>query len=102
MIAKEIEVQLLGKHFNFNIPDNIKTEDFLEVVDYVESKFKKIKSDTQDLDSFKLGLLVSINIAEEFFSLKKEHEKLKVVLNRIDNMLSHVDEGEQIAISFSS
>jgi cell division protein ZapA (FtsZ GTPase activity inhibitor) len=102
MIAKEIEVQLLGKHFNFNIPDNIKTEDFLEVVDYVESKFKKIKSETQDLDSFKLGLLVSINIAEEFFSLKKEHEKLKVVLNRIDNMLSHVDEGEQIAISFSS
>jgi len=101
-MAKDIEVQILGKHFNFSIPDNIKTDDFMEVVDYVESKFKKIKSDTQDLDSFKLGLLVSINIAEEFFSLKKEHEKLKVVLDRIDNMLSYAEEGEQIAISFTS
>jgi len=44
MIAREIEVQILGKHFNFSIPDNIKTDDFLEVVDYVESKFKKIKN----------------------------------------------------------
>jgi cell division protein ZapA (FtsZ GTPase activity inhibitor) len=102
MTSKEIEVRIMGKHFNFNIPDNIKTEDFLEIVDYIETKFKKIKSEALDLDSFKLGLLVSINIAEEFFSLKKEHEKLKVVLNRIDKMLSPVEEGEPIAISFSS
>jgi cell division protein ZapA (FtsZ GTPase activity inhibitor) len=102
MTSKEIEVRILGKQFNFNIPDNIKTDDFLEIVDYVETKFKKIKSGTLDLDTFKLGLLVSINITEELFSLKKEHEKLKVVLDRIDKMLSPVEEGEQIAISFSS
>lgn len=102
MTTKEIEVQILGKNFNFNIPGNIKTEDFMEIIDYVENKYKKIKSETTDLDSFKLGLLISINIAEEFFSLKKEHERLRVVLNRIDKMLSPVEEGEQIAISFSS
>ncbi|MCP5105973.1 MAG: cell division protein ZapA [bacterium] len=104
MITKEIEVQVLGKNFNFNLPGNIRTEDFLEIIDYVENKFKKIKNETQDLDSFKLGLLASINITEEFFSLKREHRQLRELLGRIDKMVSpeDIDEGEQLPISFSS
>ena len=104
MTAKEIEVQVLGKHFNFSIPENIRTEDFLEIIDYVENKFKRIKSEAVDLDSFKLGLLASINIAEEFFALKKEYEKLRVVLSRIDQMVSPVDfeEKDPLPIIFSS
>lgn len=104
MITKEIEVQVLGKHFNFSIPDNIKTEDFLEIIDYVENKFKRIKNEAGDLDSFKLGLLASINISEEYFSIKKEYEKLRVVLSRIDHMVSPLEEeeGGQLPIVFSS
>jgi cell division protein ZapA (FtsZ GTPase activity inhibitor) len=104
MITKEIEVQVLGKHFNFSIPDSIKTEDFLEIIDYVENKFKRIKNEAGDLDSFKLGLLASINICEEYFNVKKEYEKLRVVLSRIDHMVSPLEEeeGEQLPIIFSS
>ncbi len=102
MTTKEIEVLVLGKNFNFNIPDNIKTGDFLEIIDYVENKFKRIKGETADLDSFKLGLLAAINITEEFYSLKKENEKLRIVLNRIDKMIAPVDEGDRVSISFSS
>lgn len=104
MITKEIEVQVLGKHFNFSIPDSIKTEDFLEIIDYVENKFKRIKNETGDLDSFKLGLLASINICEEYFVVKKEYEKLRVVLSRIDHMVSPLEEeeGGQLPIIFSS
>ncbi len=104
MTAKEIEVQVLGKHFNFSIPENIRTEDFLEIIDYVENKFKRIKSEAVDLDSFKLGLLASINITEEFFTLKKEYEKLRVVLNRIDQIVPPVDleANDSLPIIFSS
>lgn len=104
MTAKEIQVQVLGKHFNFSIPENIRTDDFLEIVDYVENKFKRIKNEAVDLDSFKLGLLASINITEEFFALKKEYEKLRVVLNRIDQMVSPVEleDKDPLPIIFSS
>ncbi len=102
MKTKEIEVQVLGKSFNFNLPDTIKTDDFLEIIDYVENKFKKVKNETNNLDSFKLGLLAAINITEEFYALKRENEKLRVLLNRIDNLISPVDEDNQISISFSS
>lgn len=104
MKMKEIEVQTLGKNFNFNVPGNINTEDFMEIIDFVENKFSKIKSEAGDLDSFKLGLLVSINIAEEFFSLKKENETLKTLLKKIDTMISPIDinHENQLSISFSS
>jgi cell division protein ZapA (FtsZ GTPase activity inhibitor) len=91
-MAKTIEVQVLGRHFVFNIPEDFKPEEFLEIIYYVETKIKKIKTDTIDLDSFKLGLLTSINIAEELFSLKRENESLKVILNRIDQIISPLEE----------
>lgn len=106
MITKEIEVQILGKNFNFNIPDSINTDDFIEIVDYVETKLKKIRRETEDLDSFKLGLLASINITEEFFSLKREYEKFRSAFDRIDRMVSPLyldnEVGDQLAIRFSS
>ena len=96
MKTKEIEVQILGKHFNFNVPENIKTEDFLEIVDFVEKTFRKIRREAGDLDSFKYGLLAAINIAEEHFSLKKENQQLKDILTRIDQLLPPVDSEMEI------
>jgi cell division protein ZapA (FtsZ GTPase activity inhibitor) len=103
MRTKEIEVQVLGKTFNFSIPANIKSDDFMEIIDYVENKFKKVRREIADLDSFRLGLLVAINITEEFYSLKKENENLRVVLERIDKMIAPVDDDrERVPINFSS
>ena len=102
MKTKEIEIQIMGKNFNFNLPENLKTDDFLEIIEYVENKYKKIKGEAINLDSFKLGLLVSINITEEFFALKRENEKLRVSLSKIDKMISPIGDDDQISISFSS
>ena len=106
MMTREIEVQILGKNFDFNIPGSIEPNDFMEIVDYVETKLKKIRKETQDLDSYKLGLLAAINITEEFFYLKREYEKFKTALDRIDRMVSpfnlESDEGDRLPIRFSS
>ncbi len=103
MSTKEIEVQVLGKNFNFNIPESMKPDDFLELVDFVENKYIRIKAEAGELDSFKLGLLVSVNIAEEFFSARLENEKFRAVLSHIDQMISPVDQDEErIPIRYSS
>ena len=102
MNVKEIEVQVLGRNFNFNIPDNIKSEDFLEIVRFVEKKLYKIRNESEDLDSFKLGLLTAVNIAEKYFSLQKENERLRIMLNKIDKMVSPCEEADQPSIRFSS
>jgi cell division protein ZapA (FtsZ GTPase activity inhibitor) len=103
MNFRELEVRILGQDFHFNIPESIDTNEFLEIINYVENKIHRIKREIVDLDSFKLGLLASINIAEEYFSLKKENEKLKNILNKIDAMIPVINpEKSQLPISFSS
>ena len=102
-----VEVKLLGTKFRFNITEEVKPEDFFEIVSYVEKKLSRIKNDTVDLDSYKLALLASINIAEEYFSVKKENENLKKLLNRIEKSISPLydaDEKEntELPIKFSS
>lgn len=101
-MAKEIEVTITGKRFVFQLADDVKPEEFLQVVEYVENKINRIKSRMNELDAQKLGLLTSINIAQDLFSLKKENEKLAQILGRIDTLLSPESEDGKLTVSLSS
>jgi cell division protein ZapA (FtsZ GTPase activity inhibitor) len=101
-MAKEIEVLITGKRFVFQLAADIQPEEFLQVVEYVENKINKIKSRMNELDPQKLGLLTSINIAQDLFSLKKENEKLVQILGRIDTLLSPDSEDRKLTVSLSS
>ena len=102
MMGKEVEVTITGKRFVFQLADDVKPEEFLQVVEYVENKINKIKSRMNELDAQKLGLLTSINIAQDLFSLKKENEKLAQILGRIDTLLSPESEDGKLTVSLSS
>jgi cell division protein ZapA (FtsZ GTPase activity inhibitor) len=101
-MSKEIEVQVTGKKFVFQLTDDVSVEEFMQVVEYVENKINKIKSRMNELDSQKLGLLTSINIAQDLFILKKENEKLAQILGRIDTLLSPESEDGKLTVSLSS
>lgn len=91
-MARQVEVKIMGKTFFFNLPREIKPEEFFEIAGYVESKMDQIKKELGDLDSFKLGLLTSINIAEELFTKKNENQALRNMLDKIDSIVSPLDE----------
>ena len=101
-MSKEIEVQITGKKFIFQLADDISVEEFMRVVEYVENKINKIKSRMNELDSQKLGLLTSINIAQDLFFLKKENEKLAQILGKIDTLLTPENEDGKLTVSLSS
>jgi len=100
-MLKEIEVLILGKRFTFQLAGDISPDEFLQIVDYVENKIKKIKNRVHELDSFRLGLLTSINIAEEFFALKKENAKLRDILVGIDAKLAAAADSDDLTIRLS-
>ncbi|MCX6557594.1 MAG: cell division protein ZapA [Candidatus Aminicenantes bacterium] len=101
-MAKEVEVQITGKRIVFQLADDVKVDEFMRVVEYVENKINKIKSRMNELDSQKLGLLTSINIAQDLFILKKENEKLAQILGRIDTLLAPESEDGKLTVSLSS
>ncbi len=90
-MGKKIEVQILGNYFSFNLPDDVDSKEFIEIIDFVENKINRIRRSAVDLDSYKLALLASINIAEELFSLQKENRELKGFLSKIDSMVPKID-----------
>lgn len=102
MMGKEVEVTVTGKRFVFQLADDVRPEEFLQVVEYVENKINRIKSRMNELDAQKLGLLTSINIAQDLFTLKKENEKLAQILGRIDTLLSPESEDGKLTVSLSS
>lgn len=101
-MGQEVEVTITGKRFVFQLADDVQPQEFLQVVEYVENKINKIKSRMNELDAQKLGLLTSINIAQDLFSLKKENEKLAQILGRIDTLLSPESEDGKLTVSLSS
>ncbi len=90
-MGKKIDVQILGNYFSFNLPSDVKSKDFIEIIDFVENKINKIRRSASDLDSYRLALLASINIAEELFTLRKENMELNKFLSKIDSMVPKID-----------
>lgn len=91
-MAKTIDVKVLGRSFLFDIPEDIDPKTFMEIIVYVEDKIRSVRGQSIDLDSFRLGLLTSINIAADLFSMRRENEDLRVVMRRIDDVISSLDQ----------
>ena len=88
MMKREIEVKVLGKRHRFEIANDLEIRDFETILRYVEQKYKKIRSLVNESDSSKLGLLVSINLAEELLASKKEKDQSDLFLSKISRMIS--------------
>jgi len=93
-MTKTIDVKVLGRNFRFDLPDEIQPRTFMEIIAYVEDKIRSVRGKSIDMDSFRLGLLTSINIAAELFSLRNENEDLRALLRRIDDAISGLDSHE--------
>ena len=101
-MSKNLEVRLLDKSFVFEIPDEINRDEFIEIINYLEDKLKKIKRESTGLDSFRITLLAAINITEELFSLKKENQKYVDLLKKIDSAFDTLEKKERVPIKYSS
>ena len=90
-MARTIDVKVLGRNYRFDLPSEIHPRTFMEIIAYVEEKIRSVRGQSIDMDSFRLGLLTSINIAAEMFSLRSENEDLRAVLRRIDEVIATLD-----------
>ncbi|MBN1196823.1 MAG: cell division protein ZapA [Candidatus Aminicenantes bacterium] len=93
-MVRTIDVKVLGRNFRFDLPKEIHPRTFMEIIAYVEDKIRSVRGQSIDMDSFRLGLLTSINIAAEMFSLRSENEDLRAVLRRIDEVIATLDDAD--------
>ncbi|MEO0294033.1 MAG: cell division protein ZapA [candidate division WOR-3 bacterium] len=74
-MGKEIEVKILGKKYSF-ITDRTEKE-AIEIATFVDEIGRKIKEEEPYSSENTIAILMALNIADKYFTLANEIEKLK-------------------------
>jgi cell division protein ZapA len=75
----KITVEIYGQ--KYRLMGKVSTEHLQMVAQFVNQKMNDIAGKSPSLDTAKISVLSAVNIADEYFKLKKEHEELLCMLD---------------------
>ena len=81
-----IEVNILGQ--NYTIKGDASEEHMKKLAAFVDSKLKEVHGSAPNITPLKAAILASLNIADELYRLKDEHEKATVGIEEKAKVLS--------------
>lgn len=88
---KSIKVEIYGQYYQ--IKGDMDEKYIEELASYVDKKMRLIANQAPTIDSLKLAILTSLNIADELFRLKENYEKMSLEINkRAGEALKSVDD----------
>lgn len=67
-----IVVQILGKEYQFQVDSQ--SEDAQAIADYLKAKVEETQAGLKNMSEHKILMLAALNIASEFYQLKKEYD----------------------------
>ncbi len=65
-----IDVEIYGQ--SYKIRGDADSKHIQKLADFVDEKMREIVDSTSTVDTMKVAILASLNIADEYFQLKKE------------------------------
>lgn len=71
-LATRAKVELMGRHYT--LKGDVDPEYMVTLARYVDSKIAELKQLAQGQDPLRLALLVSLNLADELFQERHNHE----------------------------
>jgi len=94
---KSIKVEIYGQYYQ--IKGDMEEQYIEELASYVDKKMRLIANQAPTIDSLKLAILTSLNIADELYRLKENYEKMSLEINKrageaLKSMDDCLDKGE--------
>ncbi len=83
-----IPVEIFGE--TYNVRGDEDSEYLADLARYVDAKMKSITSSGGSGNTLKIAILAALNIADEHFKLRREHEDSRVLLAEQANELTEV------------
>jgi|YelNatPaOPRAMG01_1025707.scaffolds.fasta_scaffold28852_2 cell division protein ZapA len=84
-----IKVKIAGREYTLQTSED--KEYILELVNYVDDKIKKqLENTPTNLDAI---ILAALNIADDYFKLRKEHDEIMSSLERYSRIIAEQTEG---------
>ena len=73
-MKNSVQVEILGKEFTVKSEND---ESYVkEIADYVNRKMEEVLKDTRTVATVNVVLLAALNIADEYFRIKEQHQEL--------------------------
>lgn len=89
-MKKRFNIKLLGQEFA--ILSDSGDEEVARIVDYINGKAEEIGKSLSNPTTLNIAILVSLNIADEFFRLKGEKENIYNQLeNKSERLINFID-----------
>jgi len=74
ILKNSVQIKIMGKEFTVKSDNN---EGYVkEIADYVSRKMEEVLKDTQTVATVNVAFLTALNIADEYFKIKEQHQKL--------------------------
>lgn len=90
--AKEsIDVEIFGQ--TYKVKGDANRKHIEDLADFVDKKMREIVESTSTVDTLKVAILASLNIADDYFRLKKEFDVLQHEMRkRVEKYQDTLDE----------
>jgi len=85
-----VKVEITG--IEYSLKSDKDAEYVQALARYVEEKIEKFSENTSVKSQTKIAVLVALNIADEFFRLKKQHKSLQSRLESVESKSSELNE----------
>jgi cell division protein ZapA len=91
-LKKRFSITILGQEIS--VLSDSGDEHVTEVVDYINKKAEEIGKSSGNITSLNIAILVALNIADEYFQMKKEeedhHRQVEYKSERLINLIKEV------------
>lgn len=92
MESSKVRVNILGQ--TYNIKGDAAPEYIMQLADYVNEKVEEVSSNIGGANSLQVAILVSLNIADEYFQMKKIGTGIEgAIEEKAREIISLLDEG---------
>jgi cell division protein ZapA len=86
--SSSIRVEIYDESYNLRGSDAAYVKHLAEVVD---AKMRAVAQHTSTVDSLRVAVLAALNIADEYYQLKRKYEGIESEYNRRTNHLNALD-----------
>ena len=92
MESSKVRVNILGQ--TYNIKGDAAPEYIMQLADYVNEKVEEVSRNISGSNSLQVAILVSLNIADEYFQMKKINSGIEgAIEDKAREIISLLDEG---------